>query len=62
MKATASIDIYEMRSILIKALSKKLGYEVEAVTITSYDKPRITIDPWGMVEADNFKHRVKEPS
>lgn len=66
MLAKVTISVSELACILRESLRAKLGVEVEAVVITSYDKPRIEINMddngEGMIEALAFKHRYKKES
>lgn len=36
------------------------GATIDTITITSYDQPKILFQKDGMVEAVEFRHRIKE--
>lgn len=61
IRIDASLDIKEARALLEKGLMDEYpGATIDTITITSYDQPKILFQKDGMVEAVEFRHRIKE--
>lgn len=61
MKIDASIDLYEAYQILEAALVAKAGCEIGAIALTSYDKTKLVFHEDGLVEGEEFRHRLVIP-
>lgn len=61
MKLDVDIDLYEARQILDAALRQKVNCEIGAISLTSYDKPKLVFHRDDLVEGEAFRHRLVIP-
>lgn len=61
MKADYKMDLVLARKALeAYLLELNSSVEIGNIVITSYDKPKIVFHEDGLVEAEEFKHRIRE--
>ena len=58
--AHVTLSLQELQEALVDFCAKKGLSQPDLISIQSYDKVRITVDPapGGFVEADAFRHRA----
>lgn len=58
MKIDVTLTLEEFVAILREGIKNATGYEVKDISIESYNKTKIIIHEDGLVESDNFSHRI----